>query len=136
VDGSEIAIEMLQKRMNEENLSCRSTVCNVMHLPFSDDFFDAVVDIQCLSSNTITDIHSIIQEVHRVLKTNGKFYSQFFGKKTSPHTLDKEITFHFTDTKEIQQLFSLFSSLQIEYIERTKNNMKDTIQEYIIIATK
>ncbi len=153
IDGSEEAIKLLNERMSKENLRCHSYVGDVVELPFAENFFDAVVEVECIYSNTLSNIQKIISQVHRVLKPKGKFYSQFFGKGTLGFGTGEKIEegtyknvtigemngmglIHFTDSSEIKKLFSMFKEIKVERVDRTINNQNDLVQEYIIIAIK
>lgn len=153
IEGSKSAIVSLKKRFKKERLKCSAQVGDVINLPFESNFFDGIVEVECLAHNTLTEIQKIINEIYLVLKKGGKFYSQIFGKGTFGFGTGKKIEegtyknvttgemintgiIHFTDEKEIKTLLSKFSDIHIEKIERTIPEQKDCVQEYIIIATK
>jgi len=151
IDGSETAIKILKNRFEKEGLKSHTYVGDVINLPFEDNFFDGVVEVECLSCNTLKNVQRIVDEIHRVLKPKGKVYSQFLGKETWGFNSGKKIEegtykditegdlagkgiIHSTDENEIKNLFSRFSKLDIERMDWT--HQRNNIREYIIIATK
>ncbi len=74
VDGSQSAIEYAQKRFAEDGLHGDLRVADFIHLPFSDDSFDFVIDRAALTCSTFSDARKTIAEVRRVLISGGKFY--------------------------------------------------------------
>jgi len=84
VDGSETAIEMCQMRLNEEEPNWRGevSVTDILALPFADNFFDGVLDVEAVYCNDFEQSKLIYAEMVRVLKPSGKFYSRCFAKGT------------------------------------------------------
>lgn len=92
IDGSQTAIEIAKDRLDTEvagwpgELRCG----DIINLPYEDDQFDAVVDIEALSCNSFDDSKRIYAEMQRVLKPGGKLYSRTFacgtfGEGTGEH---------------------------------------------------
>jgi len=151
-DGSSAAIKLLKQRFEKNGLSHSTKIGEIIKIPYENNYFDCVIEIECLSCNKREDIKKAVDEIHRTLKKGGKLYSQFFGKQTwgygkgekieeGTYTKIKEGTLvgvgrvHFTDKKEIEEIFSRFEKIHIEVINRTTNGGKN-IQEYIMVATK
>ena len=55
VDGSQEAINIARKRFCDENLTVELKVCDIMELPYPDNYFDCVVDIECLYANSFAN---------------------------------------------------------------------------------
>ena len=81
-----------QKRMLESGLDVEYHCLNTENLPFETSLFDTVISTWTLCS--ITDLHSALLEIHRVLKPNGKFIFLEHGLAENPRmqTLQNWIT--------------------------------------------
>lgn len=82
IDGSPSAIKILQKRLDAEKLTASLHIGDISNLPFEDNFFDAVIDSECLYCNQKAASQKIISEVHRVIKPAGLFFSLTFAPDT------------------------------------------------------
>ena len=81
IDRSDVAINIAKKRMKDEKLNANLQVGDIVNLPFEDNFFDVVIDIECLYCNTNENANRIYSEIQRVIKPNGKFFSKTFSDK-------------------------------------------------------
>ena len=81
IDGSPTAIEKAKKRLAAEGLTANLHVGDVGTLPYPDAFFDVVVDAECLSCISRSDVLGVLSETRRVLKAGGLFYSRTFSEK-------------------------------------------------------
>lgn len=155
LDGSSTAVKKCQKRMKEMNLPCHLVVNDACSMQYPDNYFDAVLDLECIYANTLPDIKKILSEVYRVLKKNGLFFSMMFGRETWGYGMGKEIephTFvemknrifegrgmaHFFSEEEIRDIFTTigFKDLEINLHWRTENFKKNKIQEWLSQAVK
>jgi hypothetical protein len=109
--------------------------------------FDAVIDIFAIYANPISIIKSTINEIHRVLKSQGKFYTKLWGKRCSGYgdgVFIEEGTYtkilsgpcknmgvaHFFDIAEIYEIFSAFHLINIETILKTDLTSSIQIEEF------
>lgn len=156
VDGSNTGVERSQERLKAESLNARVLVGDVVNLPFNDNSFECVIDIECLCSNSFKDTKKIVSEIYRVLKPQGKFFSKTFmtgsegdgaGEKVSGEKNTYADSFkgtatkgcgiiRFTDEDEISQLYGKFKIESIDYITRSKNNRAQLVKEWIIACVK
>jgi|JI8StandDraft_1071087.scaffolds.fasta_scaffold222483_2 SAM-dependent methyltransferase len=157
IDGSPTAIDIASNRMKEElnDTSMVSlTVGDIINLPFEDNFFDAVIDVECLYANTLDNSRKIINEINRVLKKDGLFYSLTFsdtmsiGKSQStlgPNEynnisdgpLSGKGFVRLIDRLGIQDLYgNQFQILTIDKFEHTIGNNTDLISEWSIVCQK
>jgi ubiquinone/menaquinone biosynthesis C-methylase UbiE len=67
--------------MRTENLKANLLVGDIMELPFENNFFDCVLDVECLYANNWKNSSLIMREIYRVLKQNGLFYSRTFSSE-------------------------------------------------------
>lgn len=150
IDGSPTAIELAQSRLDREcpNWKGRLIVGDVSLLPFSDYFFDAVIDNECLSCNSYQDAMTIYTEMLRVTKTGGKLFSRTFAKNSwgdgtgtpaghnawfcSEGVLAGKGLTRFTDIDEIEELVNGWKIENVELITSTRGGMAHEIREFII----
>lgn len=154
VDGSAVAISCAKERIIREGLNANLQIVDIIHLPFENDFFDAIVDNECVYSNNFENTRLIFQEISRVLKPGGKFYSRTFSDEMFIGTDSTEIAeleyaditsgplkgkgFVRLSSKEtINTLYGKYFKIQsIDYIEYTTNNENFITKEYIVICEK
>jgi ubiquinone/menaquinone biosynthesis C-methylase UbiE len=157
IDGSRSAIEICKERFKEWNLKGNFIQGDFLSLPYRNNFFDLVIDRESLYANKFKDIKKAVNEVYKKLKVGGLFisfiYSSYhpdreFGKEIELNTYNnfrkgsfyKAGKAHFTDIKEILELFSNFKIENI--IRHSLNEVYNKPQrfmefdEYIIIAKK
>ena len=155
-DGSQVALDRAEVRLSEENVRAMLIRGDAVHLPYPDDFFDGIFDIECICANTKADSKKIIAEVRRVLKPAGHFFSRTFmtgsegdGKGEpvggEPHSYtdikdsviqDGHGVLRFTDESEIQDLYSGFKSVAYDYLIRSDRNRQYEIREWLITCHK
>jgi SAM-dependent methyltransferase len=154
IDGSETAIKEAQARLDAEVKDWKGEIIigDLLYLPYENGFFDAVIDIEAVSTNSFEDSKQIYNNIFRVLKKDGKLFIRTFatecygdgtGLKVGHRAyivaagplLDKGYT-RFTDADDIPELLSGFDILETELVTRTVDNMTHVIKEYIIICKK
>ncbi|MCK4823913.1 class I SAM-dependent methyltransferase, partial [bacterium] len=82
IDLSTESITLGQQMLEHWGVNAQLNVGSMCELPYEDDFFDAVLDIfsgNCLSES---DFHTCLDEVKRVLKPCGKFFSYTPGARS------------------------------------------------------
>lgn len=83
VDGSKRALEIAQKRFNEENLKGEFKHGDFTFLDYEDNFFDIVIDRCSIVCVDKIAAQQTFDEIYRVLKRKGKF---FFNLYSDDHT--------------------------------------------------
>lgn len=83
IEGSKTAVEYAQNRFREEGLHGEFVVGDFTKLPFADNSFDLVFDRGAIVCVNFDGGKKVCSEVHRVLKTNGKF---LFNPYSDSHT--------------------------------------------------
>ena len=156
IDGSNIAIKKAKKRLKKENLKATLILGDVINIPFKDNFFDLVFDIECLYSNSYLETKKILREVHRVLSPDGLFYSKTFSTKISGLKSAKKLRgekdtyvsipkgplrkeykiIRLMKESNIKKVYSIFRNLKWDSIVRTDSNKKKLIGEWIITGVK
>ena len=112
---------------------------NMAHLPFNDDFFDAAIDRNSIQCNTINAVQPIVLEAHRVLKPGGCLYSIMLAQTNQPERFH---AYYLTSPRSrlsrqaVERIFAPFSSLEIDYDERTYEGGKLHLCQWHVIARK
>lgn len=156
IDGSGVAIGRARDRLKYEGLHADLCVGDAMHLPYPDEVFDAIIDIECIYANSLKDSRSILAEIGRVLKPGGILFSKTFmtgtyGEGLGP-TLDDEPNtytnlpdgalksgYGITRFMTEDDLFNLYGALNIvnvDYIIRSEKNRQYEIREWIVECRK
>jgi len=97
IDISKEGIEKAKQRLSERNLQAELKVYSMTaRLPYSDDFFDAIVSTRTIYHATIDQIRRTIKEIKRVLKSLGLIFITVrksnlrkkvpYAKKIAPRT--------------------------------------------------
>ena len=154
IDASPTAIQQCQDRLKEEGLSANLAVGDILKLPYEDETFDAVLDIECLYCNNTQNTSLMLKEVQRVLKPGGKFYSRSFSERTDTGAAtseDNPLEFkelsdgpfagkgflRLIDKPEINRLYGeVFNVDSIDLSEHTLDNGSMNISEWCIVCSK
>ncbi len=138
LDGAPNGLEIAKNWLTEENLSSELTCQKIEHeFPYKDSFFDAVISIQVIHHNLMKDIVFTVNEIKRILKTEGFIFltfplrQAFYVKKKNMEKVEtrtyipltgqeKGLPHHFFTVAEIKKIFSAFDLLEI-YIDQTNH---------------
>jgi SAM-dependent methyltransferase len=156
LDGSSVAVLQARERLESEGLTAEIRVGDAAQIPWSEEFFDAVLDIECIYANSLVDARRIIQECYRVMKPGGLFFSKCFATGTtgegSGTRVGKEAhtwrdlnegpfnrgygIIRFTDETEIPDLYAGLESLSWDYIQRSDRGGRVISKEWLISGRK
>ena len=143
IDGSPTAIRQARERLDLESPGWKGdlVVGDIKGLPFEDNFFDAVIDNEAVSCNSLEDAKAIYRELARVTKSKGKMYSRTFasgswGDNVFSERLKERGYIRFTSFEEMQELVKGFNLIHFEILKRTVENRKHEVKEWIITAEK
>jgi ubiquinone/menaquinone biosynthesis C-methylase UbiE len=153
VEGSKTAIESCQKRLKAENLKADIQKGDIINLDYPENFFDCVIDMECLTTNSFQNTQHIIKEIHRVLKKDGIFFSQTFSTNTyigddfqeiekntykniGNGNLARKRLIRFTGEDQIKELYSGFSKMDYEVAAVTQQNLNEKYEEFLVLCTK
>ena len=81
IDGSKSAISFAKRRFEDENLKGDLRVGSLLNLPWENDTFDLGIDRGSLVCVNRTNQKIAIEEMHRVLKSGGVFFSSGYSNK-------------------------------------------------------
>ncbi len=157
IDGSAAAIHQLKARLIAEGLPDKAPLVeleigNFKCLPWRDNVFNAVIDVEALYANRIADIHTTVAEIKRVLKLDGVFFGKMFGVETTGSDSGEMIEpqtrhcptvgpcagnhlAHFFTHKELVEIFSSFSKVVIDQTCRTDHDNTVRIFEWLVSAS-
>jgi SAM-dependent methyltransferase len=88
IEGSPSAHAFAVQRVKEKNLKAELVVGDFIKLPYSNNFFDLVIDREAIYCNVPDAIREIIKEVHRVLKLGGRFITFMYSLEHGSRLLD------------------------------------------------
>ena len=105
-------------------------VCDFGKLTFRNNSFDVVIDRMAIQHNMIKNIKKTIQEVERVLKKDGSFYSLMTSEG------DYDIYTTYMTESGIREILSDFNIISIDKHIRTSNNQSSKTTTLLIHAKK
>jgi len=154
IDGSETAIEKAKARLNDEvkGWNGELIVGDIISLPYENSIFDAVIDNEAIYANSYENSVKIYNEIHRVLKQNGKIFSKAFasgcwgdgtGQHVGPNTwipnegpMNNKGLSRFASKEDMEELLNKFQIVELERLERTYNNLNEKVIEWIVTGEK
>jgi SAM-dependent methyltransferase len=138
--------------MEKDGLSVDLSVGNTENIPYSDSFFDGVIDNECLYCNSLENTRKILGEIKRVMKTGGLFYSRTFTNDMDIGCTQTKIRdFEYDNISDgpfankgftrlinrdgIKELYGqFFHIVSIDRLISTINNQETVISEWIIVC--
>ena len=156
IDGSVVALKSAKKLLREFNSNAKLTKGDIISLPYKDNTFDLIIDMECIYANSEFHTRKILDEIYRVMKPGSFFLSISFSTKTTGYNSGKRYkneknTFtglkngplkkdysliRFLDKGSIKRIYSNFKILNIDKVSRTYNNLSNNIEEWIISLKK
>lgn len=149
VSGS--AVKITNKWLAEEKLKAKVNKINGLITPYPDGYFDAIIECAVLQHNRLGEIKKIVSEMGRILKPGGRIFSLCKAKDDSlfkegarmekgtyylKNFVETPTIIHFFDKRELKLLWQRFSDINIEYTERTINNLSRKVSHYIVHVKK
>lgn len=140
LDYSRVAIKQAQEMLkkNKINHSASLTCSNISNIPFENNFFDLIIDIECLYSLTPENKDLAIKEIYRTLKNKGRgtLFSQIFSDKTTSPILVEKNSIKWINKYKIKNFFPYFDKIHYEIATRTVNNKKYIVEEFLTKCVK
>jgi len=133
VDFSKNAIEICKSEFRDEKIEFVEG--NVTNLPFEDEEFDIIICYYLLNNLNKDEQKTTVKEIHRVLSKNGKVLFEDFAKGDFRDDGKKENTGlikNYFNLKEIKELFSGFSGMEIKIKEFNTIKSDDNLKRKII----
>lgn len=154
IDGSRTAVEQATARLDAEcpGWTGDIQVGDIMSLPYADATFDAVIDCEAICCNSFEDSRAIIQEIARVTKPGGKFFSRTFATgcwgegtgeplgyrawRVTEGPIANKGYARFTDQADLPALLNGFHLEELELLSRTMGGLQHTIREWLIVGLR
>jgi ubiquinone/menaquinone biosynthesis C-methylase UbiE len=136
IDLSLTGIDMARRKLREQGLEALLVKCDMKALPFTNSLFDAVICTRTIYHQTLEEIRETTMEIHRVSTTKALVAIDFLSKRTYSYGSgveverntfieqegpEKGVLHHFTDEKELKELFEAFRTVNIKLQEREVN---------------
>lgn len=143
-DGSNKAIELTRKWIEEAGLTAKTSVAEMTVCPFKDILFHGAISWDSLHHNTIDNIKKTVEEVRQHLVPNGLFMANVMsvgsmaghhgnGREIEPYTFVNDdgheagIPHHFFDEERLRNLLQAWEIVVMaEQIVSYKETSKDT----------
>jgi len=155
IDISKTAIKKCYGRFDEEISDWKGemSVGDLSSINYEDNFFDAIIDNECLSCIPYNQTKIVLSEVKRVLKSGGKLISVAFANSSKIHVSKNELsikqvsplkgplsnngTIRLIDEIDINTLYGAFLKVdKYEIVQKTTNNREYNVVEYVIQCSK
>lgn len=153
IDISDTALEITTDKLDGINIKNVELLRNDMaSIPFSDNYFDAVICTGVLTHGTIGKIRKTVHEIHRVIRKGGFLIADTLsvrdpdygiGKELEPGTFlgleeEEDTPHHYYTKKEILDIFSIFEKLRARHVTRkiSYKKRKNWLANWDILATK
>jgi len=139
LDSSPKALEISKNWLEKEGKYCDLKLHRIeQKFPYSNAYFDAIISIQVIHHNLLKQIKFTINEIERILKSNGLIFITFpllgEGSKIDTWNLkkvetgtyipqsgpEKGLPHHFFTENEIYDIFEAFKILEL-YVDKTKH---------------
>ncbi len=153
IDGSPTAIAKARERFSSEGIAGDFQTGAIDRLPWPDGCFDVVIDNGCLTCNSEHDAVASVNEIHRVLKAQGRHFSitpraGCWGDGTGERvdaTTWRNVTegpfaglgsTRFATAASLQRLYAGFRELEIEYSVRSEHAQEREVSHWIVTCRK
>jgi len=153
IDASVIAVEKSRARFAAEHLSGEFVLGDIASLPWSDEAFDAVIDIACLACNDEAESRRIVGEIRRVLKPGAAHFSltpkagcwgDGPGERLDQTTLlqVREGPFaglgktRFATRCSLRALYAQFRELSLEYVVRSAEQGTREVSHWLVTCRR
>lgn len=152
-DLSEEGVSSLREWAKAENVNIHTTVCDMLSLPYADNWFDGIYAYNVISHTDTNGMKTILAEIKRILKPGGEIFLTLCSKETwsfkdagypkiDENTVvitdegpEKGIPHFGVNLDDIERLFHEFSVISVRhvddcYLEGRKSNSK----RYFVLA--
>lgn len=154
IEGSKTACAQASERLQAEGLRAQLGVGDIATLPYEDNSFDGVLDVECLYSNDYKTTEAILKEIHRVMKPGATFFSRTFTdqqycgitntplgefecRDVSDGPFAGKGFVRLTPERHIQSLYAeVFEIVSVDLLQNSVNNREYVVSEWAILCRK
>lgn len=153
IDGSATAIEKLKDFVTREGLAVESVAGDYTTLPWGDSVFDGVIDNVSLCHNTFEMSERAVDEVLRVLRPGGFFFSSSFTDRCWGYGSGAEVEpggfrslsegpfastgfCRFMTRSQVLNLYRRFCEISIETCSWTLQNLSKSMELWLVTCRK
>lgn len=131
VDLADYGINHLRDWAAKENLNIKTTLCNMLNLPFEESHFDCIIAYNVIYHTDTPGVVSALNEIKRVLKPGGELFITFISKNTysfqhadcykriDENTIlrdedetERDVPHFYVDIEDIRKLFAGWSFIE------------------------
>lgn len=138
IDGAPEAIEQTRYNIGQvcPDWKGELVVGDMVSLPWGDNTFDVVIDINAATCNTLDEMRRIYGEAYRVLKPGGMLHSQIFATGTETCCLQPGTDATFVSSGDLMSLYGEFGTPLIEGRSRPFHDKENAVCEWMVTASK
>lgn len=156
IDGSESGVSRSIEKLSLEGLSASVEVGDINNLfdVYQENYFDAIIDIECLCCNTMLESINILKTANEILKPGGLLLSKTFSNQTfigeNPtivgemeysHVDNGPLSGHgfvrLIDNVGIEEMYlKTFKRVSIDTVEYSLNDNTMKISEWVVVGQK
>lgn len=81
-DLSPLAIEIVNQKAIDSGVKIKTTVCDILTLPYNDDTFDGLFGYHVVSHTDTEGLNRAISEIARVVRSGGEIYMDLVSKES------------------------------------------------------
>lgn len=134
LDNAPTGIRLAEEWLAKESLHADLACCDMGTIPYSEEFFDAIICVQVINHDRIEGIRRTISEIYRVLRPGGwLFLTVTIARPTQPpensvevepNTYvrlaghEKGVPHHYFDLNELRREFSQFEVVDLHQDSR------------------
>ncbi|MCR4404557.1 MAG: class I SAM-dependent methyltransferase [Candidatus Acetothermia bacterium] len=138
IDISPTGLELARRWLEEEGLKAELKQSDMTAIPYPDGSFDGAISIHVIYHGTLEQMRKALAEIHRTLRPGGlalltfqskRSYRYGRGREIEPDTFipdigeDRDIPHHFSDREELEEVLRAFSILELELVERVREQV-------------
>lgn len=134
LDKAPTAIRLAEEWLAKDSLRAKLACCDMGTIPYSEEFFDAVICVQVINHHRIEGVRRTVSEIYRVLRPGGwLFLTVTTARPTQPpensvevepNTYvrlaghEKGVPHHYFDMEELHREFSRFELVDLHQDSR------------------
>ena len=153
IDISKNALRKAKIKINSEVKNWKGNLiqADITNYNFKTNKFDVIIDNEFSCCLDFNETMILYQSLYKALNKKGKIFIRAFSNKSYGFSTGKKLSHNtflpkvgntkmglqrFTSKSDIKKLYNNFDLIYLEKINRSINNLKDKIEEWIIVLEK